>query len=291
MTQYSPGRFNILPPIVKNLIIINALMALLQFVLIKFGINLADYLGLHYWKSSLFRPWQLITHMFMHGSPYDVNATILHLFSNMFALWMFGSILENTWGEKKFLTFYLICGFGAALCHFAVLYYGYRQIEEAFQLYQQNPTLDKFQLFVVQYIPKELPDPQRINNILHAWNNDPGNIRLSNESIRWGQDYLYGYKQGSVHIDGLFDEATVGASGAVFGILFAFGYLFPNVLLYIYFLFPIKAKWFVAFYALFELYAGFKNSAGDNVAHFAHLGGMLMAFIILKIWNKNRYTI
>jgi len=291
MTQYSPGRFNILPPIVKNLIIINALMALLQFVLIKFGINLADYLGLHYWKSSLFRPWQLITHMFMHGSPYDVNATILHLFSNMFALWMFGSILENTWGEKKFLTFYLVCGLGAALCHFAVLYYGYRQIEEAFQLYQQNPTLDKFQLFIVQYIPKELPDPQRINNLVQAWNNDPGNIRLSNESIRWGQDYLYGYTQGSVHIDGLFDEATVGASGAVFGILFAFGYLFPNVLLYIYFLFPIKAKWFVAFYALFELYAGFKNSAGDNVAHFAHLGGMLMAFIILKIWNKNRYTI
>lgn len=291
MTQYSPGRFNILPPIVKNLIIINALMALLQFVLIKFGINLADYLGLHYWKSSLFRPWQLITHMFMHGSPYDVNATILHLFSNMFALWMFGSILENTWGEKKFLTFYLVCGLGAALCHFAVLYYGYRQIEEAFQLYQQNPTLDKFQLFIVQYIPKELPDPQRINNLVQAWNNDPGNIRLSNESIRWGQDYLYGYTQGPVHIDGLFDEATVGASGAVFGILFAFGYLFPNVLLYIYFLFPIKAKWFVAFYALFELYAGFKNSAGDNVAHFAHLGGMLMAFIILKIWNKNRYTI
>lgn len=288
MTQYSLGRFNILPPIVKNLIIINCLMAMLQFVLIKFDINLADYLGLHYWKSDLFRPWQLLTHMFMHGSPYDVNATLLHLFSNMFALWMFGSVLENTWGEKKFLTFYLICGIGAALCHLGVLHYGYSVIEDAFIRYQQNPTLDQFQLFLSQHIPKALPNPERINNIIIGWNNDPGSIRMSNESIRWVHDYLYGFTQDNTHVDGIFDEATVGASGAVFGILFAFGYLFPNVLLYIYFLFPIKAKWFVAMYALFELFAGVKNTAGDNVAHFAHLGGMLMAFIILKIWSRKR---
>ncbi|RYZ54256.1 MAG: rhomboid family intramembrane serine protease, partial [Sphingobacteriales bacterium] len=87
-----------MPTVVKNLIIINCLLALLQFVVLQFGINLADYLGLHYWKSELYQPWQLITHMFMHGSPHDVNQTVMHLFSNMFALWMFGSILENLWG-------------------------------------------------------------------------------------------------------------------------------------------------------------------------------------------------
>ncbi len=288
MTQYSPGRFQVLPPVVKNLIIINTLMALLQFVLVKFGIDLADYLGLHYWKSTLFRPWQLFTHMFMHGSAFSVDVTITHLFLNMFALWMFGSILENTWGDKKFLLFYILCGIGAAICHLAVLHYGFHKIEEAFQLYQQNATLDKFQLFLSQYVTDGVKDPRRVNSLLMAWNNDPGNISLSNSSIRWIQDHLYGFQHQGQHISGIFDEATVGASGAVFGTLFAFGYMFPNMPIYLYFLFPIKAKWFVAGYALIELMAGLRNSAGDNVAHFAHLGGMLMAFIILKIWYKHK---
>lgn len=288
MTQIRPGGFNILPTVVKNIIIINTMMVLLQFVLIKFGIDLSDYLGLHYWKSELFRPWQIVTHLFMHGSPTDVQLTFLHLFSNMFALWIFGSVLENTWGEKKFLTFYLVCGIGAALFYMATLQYGYHKLEEAFHIYQQDPTLDKFQLFLKQYVDNGVQDPRRINNLLINWNNDPGSIRMSNESVRWIQDYIYGYTYQGAHVPGVFDEATVGASGAVFGILFAFGYLFPNTLLYVYFFFPIKAKWFVAIYAFFELYAGFKNTAGDNVAHFAHLGGMLVAFIILKIWYKNR---
>ncbi|HTN45179.1 MAG TPA: rhomboid family intramembrane serine protease [Flavipsychrobacter sp.] len=291
MTQLSPGRFNILPPIVKNLIIINSLMVLLQFVLAKFGIDLADYLGLHYWKSELFRPWQFITHLFMHGSAFNVEATIMHLASNMFALWVFGSVLENYWGEKKFLTFYILCGIGAAMCHLGVLHYGFYKVEEAYQIYQQNPTLDRFQLFLDQHIPKALPNPTRINNLLVSWNNDPGSIRMSNESIRWVHDYLYGYTYNGAHVSGIFDEATVGASGAVFGILFAFGYLFPNTLLYLYFFVPVKAKWVVAAYAVFELVAGFRNTAGDNVAHFAHLGGMLVAFIILKIWYKKRKPI
>jgi membrane associated rhomboid family serine protease len=291
MTQIRPGGFNILPPVVKNIIIINVLMVLLQFVLIKFGIDLADYLGLHYWKSELFRPWQIVTHLFMHGSATDVQLTFLHLASNMFALWIFGSVLENTWGEKKFLGFYMLCGIGAALCHLATLHYGFHKLEEAFHIYQQNPTLDRFQLFLNQYVGNGVQDPARINNLLMSWSNDPGSIRMSNESVRWVQDYIYGYTYKGAHISGVFDETTVGASGAVFGILFAFGYLFPNTLLYLYFFFPIKAKWFVALYALFELYAGFRNTAGDNVAHFAHLGGMLVAFIVLKIWYKNRRPI
>jgi membrane associated rhomboid family serine protease len=280
MTEFRPGRFQILPPVVKNLLIINTLMFLLQMVLAQAGFDLVDYLGLHYWRSSLYGPWQLVSHIFMHGN-------FMHLFSNMFALWMFGSVLENVWGAKRFTIFYLICGIGAALLHLGVLHYEYRQIEQAFVAYQQNPTLDQFNLFLEQRIPKALPDPRAINNILLQWHNDPASTRLSNESIAWVHEYLYGFTQGGVHRDGIFDEATVGASGAVFGILFAFGYLFPNTLLYIYFLVPIKAKYVVGAYALFELFSGIRNSAGDNIAHFAHLGGMLVAFIILKIWSRN----
>lgn len=287
MTEFRPSRFQILPPVVKNLIIINSLMVFLQFILAKWHIDLADYLGLHYWRSPLYKPWQLLTHMFMHGSAFDVNVTIMHLFSNMFALWMFGSILENLWGAKRFILFYLVCGVGAALLHFGVLHYEFSHIEKAFRVYQGNATLDQFQLFLQQHIPKALPDPREINDILIRWNNDPGSTEMSNRSIAWIYEYLHGKTINGIHTDGIFDEATVGASGAVFGILFAFGYLFPNTLLYIYFLVPIKAKYVVGAYALFELYAGIQNSAGDNVAHFAHLGGMLVAFIILKIWNRN----
>jgi len=287
MTEFRPGRFQILPPIVKNLIIINSLLALLQFVILKFGIDLSDHLGLHYWRSTLYRPWQLVTHMFMHGSPYDVNLTVMHLFSNMFALWMFGSILENLWGSKRFIIFYLICGLGAAFLHLGVLHLEFSQVEKSFQLFQNNPTLDQFMQFIKQRVTGGVRNPDEVNRILFQWQNDPGSQRLSNQAVQWAYEYLHGYRAGGQHVHGFFDQATVGASGAVFGVLFAFGYLFPNTLLYIYFLVPIKAKYVVAAYALFELFAGVKNSAGDQVAHFAHLGGMLVAFIILKFWSRN----
>jgi membrane associated rhomboid family serine protease len=116
MTEFRPGGFQQLPLIVKNLIIINALVFLLRYVLSTRGIDLDIYLGLHYWASPQFRWWQVITHMFMHGS-------LMHIFFNMFALWMFGRILENIWGPQRFLIFYMICGLGAALCHMAVLTY------------------------------------------------------------------------------------------------------------------------------------------------------------------------
>lgn len=275
MTEFRPGRFQILPPVVKNLIIINCLMALLQFVLVKAGINLADYLGLHYWRSPLYKPWQLFTHMFMHGSAFDVNVTIMHLFSNMFALWMFGSVLENLWGARRFIIFYLICGVGAALLHLSVLGYEYRVFENAFYNYQQNPALNTYLKFIQE---QNLDRYARFLEIANFWERNPSCGNCVNVSI--GDINTY-YRQ-------MINEATVGASGAVFGILFAFGYLFPNTLLYIYFLVPVKAKYVVGVYALFELFAGFRNSAGDNVAHFAHLGGMLVAFIILKIWSRNR---
>ncbi len=288
MTEFRPGRFQVLPTIVKNLIIINVIMVVAQFALGKYGIDLADYLGLHYWRSKLFQPWQLLTHMFMHGSYNDVGGTISHIFFNMFGLWMFGSVLENVWGPKRFLLFYIICGIGAAVLHLGVLGWGYHTVEQAFSAYQQNPTLDNFIQFVREHIePLRAPAGEKLKYVFNTWANNPG-ANMSQESVSAINQYLHGVQlSDGRYISGLFDEATVGASGAVFGVLFGFGYLFPNTLIYIYFLFPIKAKYVVAGFALIELFSGIKNSAGDNVAHFAHLGGMIVAFILIKIWNKN----
>lgn len=276
MTEFRPGRFQILPPIVKNLIIINAIMVFAQFVLGKYGIDLADYFGLHYWRSEYFKPWQFITHMFMHGSYNDFGGTISHIFFNMFTLWMFGSVLENVWGPKRFLIFYLICGIGAAVLHLGVLAYGFHQLSTDVSAYQQSPSLSAFASFIKEHQPRY----EAFYSLERFWQGNPDSVDAVNNSTSLVYQYM----------NLRFNEATVGASGAVFGILFAFGFLFPNTLLYIYFLVPIKAKYVVGAFALYELIAGVRNSAGDNVAHFAHLGGMLVAFILLKIWNKNNRT-
>ena len=139
MADFRPGSFQVLPVVVKNIIIINVIVVLVQFALGRYGINLGDYLGLHYWASPLFRWWQPFTHMFMHGDPYDVQQTIMHIGFNMFALWMFGRILENLWGPKRFLIFYLVCGLGAALCHMTVLTIQYTGWHNAFMAYQDHP--------------------------------------------------------------------------------------------------------------------------------------------------------
>lgn len=287
MTAFRPGRFQVLPVVVKNLIIINSLLVLLQFVMSGWGIDIADYLGLHYWRSHYFQPWQIFTHMFLHGSYNNVQMTVLHLFSNMFALWMFGSILENMWGPKRFLTFYIICGIGAALCHLGVLGYEFSVIDRAFEAYQQNPTVDNFARFLTQHVDSSVA--ARLQDFKMDWENNPSDPGFRNMSSMLINQYLHGGYHPQTHqfVGGLYDQATVGASGAVFGVLFAFGYLFPDTELYVYFLLPVKAKYFVGFYALFELYAGVRSSAGDNIAHFAHLGGMLFAFLLLRYWHRN----
>jgi membrane associated rhomboid family serine protease len=285
MTDFRPGRFQILPTVVKNLIIINSLIVFAQFVIGRMGIDIADYFGLHYWRSTYFKPWQYLTHMFLHGSYNNVNATIMHLFSNMFALWMFGSILENVWGPKKFLVFYLICGMGAAILHMGVVAWGFHDVNQDFLQYQAAPTLDNFTVFINDHGSGGSPVIGYLRHIQELWSTTP-DANLSRQSISAIDQYIHGVTADGQYYPGIYDEATVGASGAVFGILFAFGYMFPNTLLYLYFLVPIKAKYVVAGYAVFELVTGIRNSAGDNVAHFAHLGGMLVAFILLKIWNR-----
>lgn len=226
MTEFRPGRFELIPPVIKNLVIVNALVFFAQQI---FGnnasFNLENLFALHDIRSVYFRPHQLVTHLFLHGD-------LWHIFFNMFALWMFGSILENLWGPKRFLTFYMICGIGAAVLHLATLYY------------ELTPAWNEFHSFPL----------------------------AEQEKYKYAPNIL--------------NSATIGASGAVFGCLAAFGYLFPNSLIYMYAFFPIKAKWFVLIYGGAELILGIRNSAGDNVAHWAHLGGAAVGLIMVIIWNK-----
>jgi membrane associated rhomboid family serine protease len=291
--DFRPNRFQVLPTVVKNLIIINSLVVVAQYVIGQSGFDLSTIFGLHYWKSHYFHWWQLVTHIFMHGSYNDFNLTFWHLFSNMFALWMFGNVLENMWGSKRFLIFYFVCGIGAAICHLAVMGYSFHAIEQAFSVYQTDPTFNQFGTFLKQHVAKESnPLANYLYSLWQQWGHEPS-ANLSNESVSAIHHYLTGINLPQGYFPGIFDEATVGASGAVFGVLFAFGYLFPNMDLLIFGLVPVKAKYCVAGYAIFELFSGVRNSAGDNVAHFAHLGGMLFAFILLRIWNnriRNRFN-
>ena len=277
MQQYRPSSFNILPPVVKNLLIINGLFFLATIVLgEQFNIDLTEILGLHFPMSDQFRPYQLVTYMFMHGG-------FTHIFFNMFALWMFGNTLENYWGPKRFLTYYIITGVGAAVCHYAVLYFQMEPTLKIIDDFLSNPSLNEFQAFINSEHFK-ITNHDTFNHateILNSYNQAlyANNV---NEALRISVEYMQTYKTDFVNA-----PVIIGASGSVFGILLAFGMLFPNTMLYIYFAIPIKAKWFVLFYGLAELFSGIANSTGDNVAHFAHLGGMLFGFILIKYWQKN----
>ncbi|WP_153797781.1 rhomboid family intramembrane serine protease [Foetidibacter luteolus] len=247
MSDFRPGNFQILPTIIKNLLIINVLVYLAQVTATKaVGEHyLEDIFALHTWQSTLFRPWQFVTYLFMHGD-------FMHLLGNMFVLWMFGSVLENLWGPKRFLVFYLISGLGAAFCHMIALYFENNAMLNAYNSLMVNSpdAMSKILAFIEKYDPGH-----RVN--------DPTYI-----------------------VELRLNTATLGASGSVFGCLAAFGYLFPNRYIYLNFFLPIKAKWFVIGYAAVEFFSAVQNSAGDNVAHIAHLGGALVGLILVYYWNK-----
>ena len=231
-----------LPLVVKNLLIINGLFFLATWALgSSYGLDLVTYFGLHYPGTHDFGVWQLVTYMFMHGN-------ISHIFFNMFALWMFGNVLENVWGPKRFLNYYLITGIGAGFIHLLVTYLRISAI-----LPEMHPEQ-------VQMVYQEGYD-------------------VLSRGMNYQDDLM-----GSLNV--LLHTPTVGASGAVFGILLAFGMMFPNSLIYLYFAIPIKAKWFVIGYGALELYFGFANNPGDNVAHFAHLGGMIFGYIVIRYWKS-----
>ncbi len=232
-----------IPVVTKNLLILNGLFFLGTWMfLTSFHINLNDYLALHYWSSPDFRPYQLVTYMFMH-------ANLTHILFNMFALWMFGSVIENYWGPKRYMLYYFVTGIGAALIQMLTIYW---QISEVI------PALDPAAIAEIQEKGKSI--------------------------LQQGMNYTYGP---AAAYNALLNSTIVGASGAVFGLLLAFGMMFPNVPLYLMFIpVPIKAKYMVVGYGLLELYSGIQNNPQDNVAHFAHLGGMLFGIILILYWKK-----
>ena len=224
MNQNRFGFFSSIPVVTKNLIIITFLCWLASLVLPRFGIDLIRLFGLHFPTASEFHFYQLFSYMFLHAT-YGIE----HVFFNMFAVFMFGRVLESVWGWKRFLLFYFATGVGAAMI---------QQLSWFYLIYADAKGAG---------IPlTELLLHPAINNLI-----------------------------------------TIGASGAVFGILLAFGMLFPNAPLFIMFIpIPIKAKYLVAIYGVIELFLGVANFNGDNVAHFAHLGGMLFGFFMIRYWKK-----
>ncbi len=220
---------NELPVVTKNLIAINVLVFLATIVLDRYGYDLNSLLGLHLFLADDFKPFQIVTYMFMHGG-------FMHLFFNMFALYMFGRVLEMVWGPKRFLIFYMFTGVGAGIIQEIVQYLYY---STQLSMYSGVDFGAGLIVPMAQY--------------LNMW-------------------------------------VTVGASGAVYGILLAFAMNFPNERLFVMpFPFPIKAKYFVLIFGAIELFTGLGNSAGDNVAHFAHLGGMLFGLILILYWRKKGY--
>jgi membrane associated rhomboid family serine protease len=268
--QYSPSGFSLLPPVVKNLLIINGLFFLATFTLqSRFDIDLAKILGLYYFGSELFQPYQFITYMFIH-------ADIQHILYNMFALWMFGYLLENVWGSKRFLTFYVLTGIGAAITQTIINHWQFTSLESAAIIYTQMPSVEVFTAFVQDHFPNYYSGEGTIRAFISAWSMSPNDPLMASQSI----DYVNQLVQLGMNVP------TIGASGAVYGILLAFGMMFPNMLVYVYFLFPVKAKWIVIAYGAIELFSGISNNPGDNVAHFAHLGGMVFGFFLIIYWRR-----
>jgi len=210
----------------KNLLVINILAYAATWVLKGSGVDLNGLLGLHFFMASDFRVYQFLTYMFLHGS-------FTHILFNMFALWMFGSVIERVWGPKKFLFYYIVCGVGAGIVQ-ELVQYG-------------------------NYVAQGLAAYQYVNM---------GGSQISMDS------YINMW-------------TTIGASGAVYGILLAFGMIFPNERLFIIpFPFPIKAKWLIVGYIVIELFSAM-SGPGDGVAHMAHLGGMLFGFLLIRYWRKH----
>jgi membrane associated rhomboid family serine protease len=277
--QYSPQGFSYLPPVVKNLLILNGLFFLATIAFQQaFGIDITSYLGLRYPGSQAFRPYQFITYMFLHGG-------VSHILFNMFALWMFGYMLENIWGSKRFLIYYLITGIGAALVHYAIFYFEFSPMITYLDSLINSPStmgIMEFRASIQGQISPYAGDIFIQYNEFMRVSRQLASNPESQALLESARGFVIDYKQYMLN-----RPNVIGASGAVFGILLAFGMLFPNVRLYIYFLFPIKAKWFVIFYGLLELYLGFTQSQ-SNVAHFAHLGGMIFGFFLIKYWKHKR---
>lgn len=279
MRQFQPGGFTLLPPAVKNLLIINGLFFLATIALESaLGISLYRVFGLHFFGATDFAPYQLVTYMFMHGD-------FTHLFFNMFALWMFGNILENVWGPKRFLIYYFVTGFGAAIIHYAIVYWQLMPTLTAVDAFLADPSNEALKAFIESENFSIASYQIQTNFRMFLQQYNAIIIEEPQQALVDAINFMHQYR-----VDLLNAPVVVGASGAVFGILLAFGMLFPNSLIYLFFAIPIKAKYFVIAYGALELYFGIANRPGDNVAHFAHLGGMIFGYFLIRYWGRKGKT-
>lgn len=238
--QFSSNQFSV-PEVTKNLIIINVLLFLGKLAAQSQNIDLDYYLAMFYPGSAHFKPWQIVSHIFMHGN-------ITHLLFNILGVWMFGAKLEQIWGPKRFLQFYFFSALGAFLLHFGIIY---------FQIQQALPFVD----------------PENLDMVISEGRNLLSNGRNYTDTYLSALNYNY-------------NIPVLGASGALFGILVAFAMYWPNTELFFLFIpVPIKAKYAVIGYAVFELFSGISGFM-PGIAHFAHLGGALFGFVLVKYWNK-----
>ena len=260
-----------IPPVVKNLLIINIILFMAQSLL-PMGDLLTDTLALHYWQSDKFHVYQFITYMFLHGG-------LSHLFFNMFALWMFGRIIEYDLTSKRFLTFYMVCGIGAAIFNMLVAEFQNMGVHDAIVAFSNTPTPSALSELAATEVPalrNFLIGNQSFASFVDAWQVAPDSAIYAEQAIELVNTAF-------TH---QIDSVTVGASGAIFGVLLAFGMIHPNdrIMLLIPPI-PMKAKYFVIGYGVIELFSGFVDSGG-NIAHFAHVGGMLWGFMLLLYWRK-----
>ena len=258
-----------LTPAAKNILIINGII----FILSDF-VGLRSYIiesfGMRYFHSENFQPYQILTYMWVH-------AGFGHLFGNMFSVLVFAPILERVWGSKKFLIFYLVTGIGAGILYSGINYYENYSFEVKVKSYEQNPSPESFRKLVINNSSEYY---NQLYDFIDSYEQNPSSSN-DNLSIAYANDLL---KVKS-------DVPMVGASGAVFGILLAFAMLFPNMELMLLFLpIPVKAKYVVLVYGIYELWSEINRMPGDNVAHFAHLGGMLIGYLILKYWKRKYGT-
>ena len=256
-------------PVVKNLLIINVLLFLATYLLgFQFRFDLMKVLALYYPGSEHFQPYQFVTHMFMHGG-------WAHIFFNMYALWMFGTAIENAWGGKRFLFYYLFTGLGAAALHTFVNYLIFSGMASQIAAFQNAPSPELFKQFIDAHKNGFRPEyVGRLYQLYQEWSLAPENWDLARRA----------YVDMNSIKAALMNIPTVGASGAVYGILLAFGMMYPNAqLMLIIPPIPIKAKWLVVGLAVVALVLGFFQP-GSRIAHFAHLGGMLFGYILIKYW-------
>ncbi len=260
--------FGRLTPLVKNLLIINIAIALIQAF---FKMDLGQYFGLHFILAPEFKPYQFVTYMFLHST-----VSMMHIFGNMFALFIFGPLLEQFLGQKKFLILYMVTGIGAGLFYTGVNYIEVMDVKRDVEAYVANPSSDEFNRLLIEHGSNLNP---QIYDFVDDYSRNENNPQLKAQSVRLANELynLYGRYN------------MVGASGAVFGILAAFALFFPNTELFLLFIpFPIKAKYLVGFYILYEIYSELQQAPGDNVAHLAHIGGALIAFFLVRYWKAQR---